>query len=462
MTETDRMSLPRPAAFPALVLFLLAAVSFAVPAAPAGAGGPAPATARVSGPIPFGSHRYGYAAGTILPRRPQAEMDAAVVALYARWKAAFLVEACEPGRLAVRSPDADFPYVAEAQGYGLEILALMDGADPEAQTDFDALLGFVLDHPSRINPALMAASQDGRCRSVDGSDSATDGDLSIAYALLLADQQWGSATDTRYRDLALKRIAAIAAMKTKRHGDVVPKGEIHPDSFLPLLGDWSRPGGGARDAELYGTTRPSDFMIDHFRAFKRASRDGTWGRVIAATQATIDDMQHRFAGCPGAACTGLVPDFVVDASGSDPHPADGKVLEGRYDGDYWYNALRVPWHLGVDAATSGDPLSRTAARRITDWAKAATAGDPAAMREGYHLDGTPIHPTRAGGVTFFAPLAPAAMTRRSDQPWLDALWAAMAEAAADPDLIDAASYYGTSLLLQSMIATSGNYWTPAD
>lgn len=422
---------------------------------------PAQAAEKVRGPIPFGSHRYAYAEGTFLPRRPQAEMDQAVVALYGRWKAAFLVEACAPGRMAVRSPDAAYPFVAEAQGYGLEILAIMDGADPDAQALFDQVLAYVLDHPSTINPDLMAAEQDAKCRSVGGKDSATDGDISIAFALLLADQQWGSAKETRYRDLALRRIDAIIAMKTKKKGTVVPKGEIRPETWLPLLGDWSRPGGDARTDALYGTTRPSDFMIDHFRAFRRADRDDPWGQVIDATQAMIEAMQNGFAGCPGAACTGLVPDFIVRTDTKKPRPPKGKVLESQYDGDYWYNALRVPWHLGADAVTAGDKTSTTQARRISSWAAAATGGDPWAIREGYFLDGTPIHPARAGGVVFFAPLAPAAMTRAGDRKWLDALWAAMATAAADPGLIDSARYYGTSLLLQSMIVTSGNYWVPA-
>ena len=36
----------------------------------------------------------------------------------------------------------------------------------------------------------MAWAQNQSCQNVSGPDSATDGDLDIAYALLLADRQW--------------------------------------------------------------------------------------------------------------------------------------------------------------------------------------------------------------------------------------------------------------------------------
>jgi len=47
------------------------------------------------------------------------------------------------------------PTVSEAQGYGLIISALMAGFDPAAQTIFDGLLEFSLDHPSAIDARLI-------------------------------------------------------------------------------------------------------------------------------------------------------------------------------------------------------------------------------------------------------------------------------------------------------------------
>lgn len=47
----------------------------------------------------------------------------------------------------------------------------------------------------RHGSALIDGATDGAMQSGD-ADSATDGDLDIAYSLLLADQRWGSSEET--------------------------------------------------------------------------------------------------------------------------------------------------------------------------------------------------------------------------------------------------------------------------
>lgn len=125
------------------------------------------------------------------PSGVQSAVDAKVVDYYQRWKTAFVRQNCGNGWYQVISPDADHPYVAEAQGYGMVIAATMVGADPDAKKIFDGLVKWKIDHPSAVNPDLLAAEQDVNCRSVNGGDGATDGDMDVAYGLLLADRQWG-------------------------------------------------------------------------------------------------------------------------------------------------------------------------------------------------------------------------------------------------------------------------------
>ena len=62
----------------------------------------------------------------------------------------------------------------------------------------------------------------------EGSASAFDGDADIAYALLLADAQWGSGGSIDYAREARTMIAGIL------------ESTIGPDSRLPMLGDWVR------------------------------------------------------------------------------------------------------------------------------------------------------------------------------------------------------------------------------
>ncbi|HEX7304785.1 glycosyl hydrolase family 8, partial [Lentzea sp.] len=379
---------------------------------------------------PFGSRQQPYVSGVLRPSGSTSTVDAAVVDYYQRWKSAFVRQNCGNGWYQVISPDADHPYVAEAQGYGMVIAATMAGADPDARKIFDGLVKWKLDHPSSINPDLLAAEQDVNCRSVNGGDGATDGDLDVAYGLLLADRQWGSTGTYDYKRLAIRHINAIKAS------------EVNPSTNLLKLGDWTSAGD-----RYYYLSRSSDWMADHFRAFRKATGDGAWDTIRTAHQNLITQLQNGFA-----PSTGLLPDFVENTD-SSPRPPAGEVLESVNDGKYSWNACRDPWRIGADAVTSGDASSLAAARKLNTWVKAKTGGNPSAIGQGYQLNGTQI----AGGsaAAFFAPFAVAAATDPGSQAWLDALWGKMLQTP-----IDSSSYFSASIQLQVMITVTGNHWVP--
>ncbi|ANZ41937.1 hypothetical protein BBK82_44400 [Lentzea guizhouensis] len=381
---------------------------------------------------PFGSRQTPYAAGVLRPSGSTSTLDAKVVDFYQRWKAAFVKQNCGNGWCQVISPDAKFPYVAEAQGYGMVITATMAGADPDAKKTFDGLLKYKLAHPSVNNPDLLASEQDAACRSVNGGDSATDGDMDTAYGLLLADRQWGSSGTYNYRQIAVRNINAIK------------KSLVNPATNLLLMGDWSTSG---NSRQYYGS-RSSDWMSDHFRAFRKATGDSAWDTIRVKHQDLIASLQSKYA--PN---TGLLPDFVQDTN-STPKPAVGEMLErDDTDGTYWYNACRDPWRIGADAALTGDARSLAAARKMNAWIKSKTGGDPARIAVGYQLNGTQI----SGGsdAAFVAPFAVAATTDPGSQAWLDALWNRML---ATP--ISTNTYFGASIQLQVMITVTGNHWIP--
>ncbi|GAA3410658.1 glycosyl hydrolase family 8 [Streptosporangium vulgare] len=380
--------------------------------------------------VPFGSHTIPYASGILRPTGAQATLDQKVVDYYKAWKAAFVKQNCGNGWYQIISPDADHPYVAEAQGYGMVITATMAGADPDAKKIFDGLVKYVLAHPSSITPGLLAAEQNTACQSVNGGDSATDGDLDVAYGLLLADRQWGSSGTYNYKQLAINHINAIKA------------GEVNATTKLMKLGDWSSSG----DA-YYWISRSSDWMIDHFRAFRKATGDTTWDTVRTNHQNLIASQQATYA--PG---TGLLADFVVNTN-TTPKPAPGQVLEDANDGKFWWNACRDPWRIGNDAVTSGDAKSLAAARKLNTWIKGKTGGNPNNIAVGYSLNGTQI--SSGSEPAYFAPFAVAAMTDSGSQAWLDALWTKMINTP-----FTAGDYYSTSIQLQVMITVTGNHWVP--
>lgn len=390
------------------------------------------AAAAASGTRPFGSHPVPYAAGSVLPS-DQASRDAATRSFYDDWKATYLQQGCGEGRYFVNTHgDTDGRVVSEGQGYGMEIVPLMAGYDADAQAEFDGLYRYVRDHPSSYSPRLMAWQQDRSCRSVGGVDSATDGDLSIAIGLLLADRQWGSAGAIDYLAEAKARIAAIK------------RWEINHVTHLPNLGDWAHDAGRRY---RFGT-RTSDFMLDHFRAFEAATGDRFWGEVVASTERLVARMQRRHA-----PRTGLLPDFVVHTD-DRPRPAPRGYLEGRADGEYSWNACRVPWHLATDFLVSGDARSHDAALTISRWAAKKSDGRPRAVRSGYALDGS-VLPHSWYELSFAAPFAVSASVDASQRAWGEALWRNIVGKPASSD-----GYYGSTLKLQAMLVLSNNYWLP--
>jgi endo-1,4-beta-D-glucanase Y len=374
----------------------------------------------------------------ILPSRwSRAQLNDAVREFYDRWKARYLIalkgsDGSQHYRVALGRSGANRDVtVSEGQGYGMMIVATMAGHDPDAQQICEGLWRFARAHPSTIDNRLM----DWRVPGGTGDDSAFDGDADLAYGLLLADAQWGSGGAVNFRVEFDRTLAGILAST------------IGPQSRLPMLGDWVNPNGGTHNQY---TPRSSDLMTGHFRTWARATGASVWNDVVAASQTTIDLLQNDYA--PG---TGLLPDFIQPRAAGDhrPRPASAGFLEGANDGNYNYNAGRVPWRIGADAVLHGDATSAAQAAKITRWARATTNGNPRAFRSGYYLDGTPLPNSDYFSIFFVAPLGVAAMCDPELQTWLDDIFAAVT-ATTNQD------YYQESVALLCLLLMTGNFRDP--
>ena len=382
---------------------------------------------------PFPNHTA-YSGTYIQPDNyTQAELDSHVQSFYDEWKAAYLKNDCGNSNEYYVFSGGGAINVSEAQGYGMMITAFLAGYDPNAQTYFDGLYQFFRAHPSYINGQLMDWQQVTCNDNPSGDDdSASDGDIDIAFALLLADAQWGSGGAIDY--LAEAQLVMSAIMQD----------EINQTTWTVKLGDWSNAG---NPNYFYGT-RSSDFITDHFKTFFCASGDSSWLKVIDTCYALVTDMQANYS-----PSTGLMPDFIVDVN-TTPAPAGPNYLEGPYDGDYYYNACRVPWRLGADYLIHGETRAQTAVNNINSWLFSATGANVANISNGYLLDGTPIY--NWNDATFIGPFAVGAMADVAHQTWLNdlyqELWVNNPLASGD--------YYSNTLKLLSMIVLSGNYWEP--
>jgi len=384
---------------------------------------------------PFGSKPFSYLGASILPNHVNpAALDQAVADFYDEWKSRYVSEECGTGRyVIITGTQPGNLTVSEGHGYGMIITALMAGHDANAKAIFDGMYAYFREHPTATHASLMAWNQNKSCNDVDGVDSASDGDLDIAFALLLADKQWGSCGPINDLSEALSVLADIT------------DGDLDSSGRYVTLGDWVTPA----DSQFYAATRTSDFVLDHYRAFAAASGDTVWNGLINETYSIVDSLQLSHS-----PVTGLLPDFVLDPLAT-PVPAGAGFLEGPDDGSYAYNAARDPWRIASDYLVSGDARAKIALDRINLWIRAASADDPTAIRAGYQLDGTALPGSNFLSMAFVAPFGVAAMVDAANQSWLNAMWDVVAAASINDE-----GYFENTLKMLAMLVMSGNWWPP--
>jgi endo-1,4-beta-D-glucanase Y len=360
-------------------------------------------------------------------------MDDSVRSFYFQWKNRYIRKSQCSDSYYVWSENAgkNHECVSEGQGYGMIIVALMAGADASSQVTFDRLLKYYLEHPSKRSKVLMSWAQ----RSVCGHDeesSASDGDIDIAYSLLLADAQWSSRGNVNYALKAKTIIAAIMdqEINAKTHS-VLESNSIETDS---------------RD---YFDMRSSDFIPSEFRSFYKAMKDKNWLITIDSCYTLFTHVQQKYS--PDA---GLVPDFIHEIN-RNPRPARKHYLESKYDGIYNYNASRVPWRIATDYIITGERRSKLFLEPINQWIRQTTNGNPDNISAGYTLQGDDLKSRNFEALSFISSFAVSAMTDATNQEWLNKLWDYMIHFK-----LKDFDYFDNSIKMQTLIIISHNYWVP--
>ena len=304
---------------------------------------------------------------------------------------------------------------SEAMGYGMLLMVLMDGVsltndtgnpivNIDEKTIFDGMLEMVLAFPSRsmtrevygdsdyevIENGLMCwyipddEEQDewGEWIKDDNNNArrtwpcnATDGDMDIAYALLLAHEQWG---DEEYLKLAIERIYALKYFC------------MDPDRYYLYAADTASAYMQYTDDEAKRISRPSDWMIGHILTFYYVTGDSDWLTTALKAQNMIDSILDWDNN------EGFVPDFV------QMNEANGLVepVEDNFSPDAWeyptdaydYNASRVPWRIG-QAYLNHNFLNKNFIDSILDYAADLEDADtvsPVDFEGPLGLDGNPV------------------------------------------------------------------------
>ena len=298
--------------------------------------------------------------------------------------------------------------VSEAHGYGMLIMTEMASYDNKAHAIFDGMVRFYNAHRSSIGPHLMSWLQSDNGKAlIDGDnatlenepgDSATDGDMDIAYALLRADKIWGSKGEFNYRQMAIDMIKDIW------------KYEVNKEYYVLALGDWTFE--ESKNSKYYGATRCSDFIMSYLPVFASVTGNQGWMKVYNNTYEIIGDL-----GTNGK--TGLLPDFVVpDKSTGKYKAAPVNFMEDENDGAYNYNSCRCPWRISQDYLVNGNLKAKAWAEKVTDFIYSSTNGDASKIYGGYKLDGTPL--VSYTELCFTAPFVLAAHCT-DNTTWYDAL-----------------------------------------
>ena len=204
--------------------------------------------------------------------------------------------------------------LSEGQGYGMEIAAMNPNGD---KATFDRLYRYYLDN-REMGSELMSWRQikrDGKWHY--DNNSATDGDVFIAYSLILAARRWH---DETYRHQAVKLI-----------NDIMAK-EVNHETNCLTVGNWAD-----QDSKYYYLLRTSDCLPKELTAFYQVTKDERWLLIRKTILKRLRQLSNQSK-------SGLIPDFAW-VSSTGVKAVKGKVVNSKYDGDYTANACRIPMNL---------------------------------------------------------------------------------------------------------------------
>lgn len=274
---------------------------------------------------------------TYSPRSTSSVSTATIKTHYRTWKKDYL-RGTSRQKFVKTNAGKKNQTLSEAQGYGMLISVMAAQQGFGSQKTFDQLTRYYVAHQiSKTNP-LMAWRQNQKGNQMVSTKaektSATDGDLDIAYALILADEKWGSKGSLKYNQLANDLLKAIKEQ------------EINSTTNLPKVGNW------ATASTSIDLVRTSDLMTAYFRKFASYTQDGSWTKVAQNSQNTLKKLSDQQT-------TGLMADFVT-VSGSDLKTGSvkAKQVASEYDNQYGFNACRIPWRVAYDYQLNHSQVSK--------------------------------------------------------------------------------------------------------
>ena len=274
---------------------------------------------------------------------------------YAKWKTEILTSNGAKGFLRTRRPNSSGAEVNSTVSEGIAYGMLLSVYAGDRET-FDALWRYSqewLDANGLMHWYINAAGT-----QVLGMGAASDSDEDIAFALIMADERWGSSGGLNYLELAKKQIGLIWQFEIDHsRNDVLKPGDQFNDGTVINI---------------------SYFAPAYYRAFGRVTgKTAEWDRVV---RSSYDALEKSLSAQNGNASNGLVPAWSTPAGMPMAPPGTSHPTHHQLD------SCRTPFRIAQDYCWNAEPRALAYLQKINGF---NTGVGAATMVDGYNLDGTP-------------------------------------------------------------------------
>ena len=388
---------------------------------------------------------------------PSAYSNCDVVAVYNAWKSDLVSSQgvgsnCTSCRRVIRPAEPGLQKnstVSEGIGYGMIIAVYMND-----QALFDDLWRYEQAHTwtwTATYPQTGTAAtslmnwyiaSDGTVATTanggqSGTGAATDADEDMAWALVMADRQWGGqgSLSKTYLAYAQQLLADIW------------KYEIDPTNLIPKNGgSW----GGINCLNI------SYFAPAYYRVFSSVGSQTGWATVVTNLYTIISQSLNATNGNQN---NGLVPAFSTSTGAPDQCGNSTNPNASTQPHTYQYDACRTPFRIGIDACFNDSTDAVGYVAKTSSFFSAQ--GGASKIVDGYQLNGTP-NPQYPGGTynglsaAFIGTAGVGAMHKQSGQNYqsfLDDVYGLVRQ----NNLWCGGQYYDESWTMMSMLMMSGNF-----
>jgi endo-1,4-beta-D-glucanase Y len=330
--------------------------------------------------------------------------------MYNKWKNKYLKSCSGMYRVSTDTTPYANDTRSEGMGYGM-ILSAYFGE----KNVFDGLLAFY--KSKRRSEALNLMAWDVTCTGFNDYGSATDGDLDVAFALIVASVQWGGS----YFSEANSILTILKSSYFATCGGNIYT--LHPGYNSGTGGYW----GGCNLTDI------SYYTPAYFKVFAELTGDSFWYDVKDDAYTILNNGTNS--------STGLVRDWQSYSGGNPP---------SGWTDYYRYDACRVPWRMALDYIWNGNNSAQSWCSKISAFANGIGASS---IVDGYELDGTEVGTNNnspfvggfaVGGMCYSQSMVNSFASRLL---WLDG-WGYDNQ------------YYNLSLRCLYALVLTGNFWDP--